>query len=107
MEITGLTILKDLYAGGNTKLAMICNVSPSKSCKSEIFSTLRFSQRAKAIKNKAIIKETTEDDANVMREKICQLKDELLRIKSNDKPKESSGSCSIGWNVHRSLSLKI
>ncbi|KAL0914207.1 hypothetical protein M5K25_017719 [Dendrobium thyrsiflorum] len=58
--------LKDLYAGGNAKLVMICNVSLAKSRKSEIFSTLRFAQRAKAIKNKAIINETTEDDANVL-----------------------------------------
>ncbi|PKU76155.1 Kinesin-like protein KIN12B [Dendrobium catenatum] len=100
-----LTFLLQESLGGNAKLAMICNVSPSKSCKNETFSTLRFAQRAKAIKNKAIVNETTVDDANLLREQIRQLKDELLRMKSNDKSEESNGSCSIGWNVRRSLSL--
>ncbi|KAL0905212.1 hypothetical protein M5K25_027401 [Dendrobium thyrsiflorum] len=100
-----LTFLLQESLGGNAKLAMICNVSPSNSCKGETFSTLRFAQRAKAINNKAIVNETTVDDANVLREQIRQLKDELLRMKSNDKSEESNGSCSTGWNVRRSLSL--
>lgn len=44
------------------------------SCKSESFSTLRFAQRAKAIKNKAVVNEITQDDVNVLREQIRQLK---------------------------------
>lgn len=44
------------------------------SCKSETFSTLRFAQRAKAIKNKAVVNEVTQDDVNVLREVIRQLK---------------------------------
>ncbi|XP_020579712.1 kinesin-like protein KIN-12A isoform X3 [Phalaenopsis equestris] len=100
-----LTFLLQESLGGNAKLAMICNVSPSNSCKSETLSTLRFAQRAKEIRNKATVNETTEDDANVLREQIQQLKDELLRMKSNGKSEENNGSCSSGWNVRRSLSL--
>lgn len=44
------------------------------SCKSETFSTLRFAQRAKAIKNKAVVNEVTEDDVNHLREVIRQLR---------------------------------
>ncbi|PKA57479.1 Kinesin-like protein KIN12B [Apostasia shenzhenica] len=98
-----LTFLLQDSLGGNSKLAMICTISPLQSCKNETLSTLRFAQRAKAIKNKAVINETTEDDVNVLREQIRQLKDELLRMKSNNL--SSDGSKSSGWNVHRSLSL--
>ncbi|KAL5975391.1 TRAFAC class myosin-kinesin ATPase superfamily, partial [Asimina triloba] len=84
--------------GGNAKLAMICAISPAQSCKSETFSTLRFAQRAKAIKNKAVVNEVTENDVKAMRELIRQLKDELQRIKSN-------GGYSTGWDARRSLNL--
>ncbi|KAJ6844708.1 kinesin-like protein KIN-12B [Iris pallida] len=84
---------------------MICAISPSQSCKNETLSTLRFAQRAKAIKNKATINEIRQDDVNVLREQIRQLKDELLRMKSNGSSVESNGSYSTGWNARRSLSL--
>lgn len=44
------------------------------SCKSESLSTLRFAHRAKAIKNKAVVNEVRQDDVNVLREVIRQLK---------------------------------
>ncbi|XP_028550435.1 kinesin-like protein KIN-12A [Dendrobium catenatum] len=100
-----LTFLLQESLGGNAKLAMICAVSPSQRCKSETFSTLRFAQRAKAIKNQAVVNETVEDDVNVLREQIRQLKDELLRIKSNETSTESNNRSSTGWNVQRSLNL--
>lgn len=48
------------------------------SCKSESFSTLRFAQRAKAIKNKAIVNEVMQDDVNHLREVIRQLRVKFL-----------------------------
>ncbi|KAJ1696962.1 hypothetical protein LUZ63_005474 [Rhynchospora breviuscula] len=78
-----LTFLLQESLGGNAKLAMICAVSPSVRCKSESLSTLRFAQRAKAIKNKAVVNETTQDDVNMLREQVRLLRDELVRIKSN------------------------
>ena len=57
---------------------MICAISPAQRCKSETFSTLRFAQRAKAIKNKATINEEMQDDVNVLREVIRQLKVQRL-----------------------------
>ncbi|CAN6447228.1 unnamed protein product [Victoria cruziana] len=101
-----LTFLLQESLGGNAKLAMICAVSPSQSCKSETLSTLRFAQRAKAIHNKAVVNEVTEDDVNVLREQIRQLKDELIRMKSNRSCQaDSGGGYSTGWNARRSLNL--
>ncbi|XP_075512067.1 kinesin-like protein KIN-12B [Primulina tabacum] len=101
-----LTFLLQESLGGNAKLAMICAVSPSQSCKSETFSTLRFAQRAKAIKNKAIVNEEMQDDVNVLREVIRQLKDELHRMKTNGGNQAGqNGAYANGWNARRSLNL--
>ncbi|MQL90771.1 hypothetical protein Taro_023374 [Colocasia esculenta] len=99
-----LTFLLQESLGGNAKLAMICAISPSQSCKNETFSTLRFAKRAKAIKNKAVVNEIMQDDVNVLREQIRQLKDELVRMKSGIAT-DGQGSYSTGWNVRRSLNL--
>uniref|UniRef100_A0A7N0ZWY7 Kinesin motor domain-containing protein n=1 Tax=Kalanchoe fedtschenkoi TaxID=63787 RepID=A0A7N0ZWY7_KALFE len=101
-----LTFLLQDSLGGNAKLAMICAISPAESCRSETFSTLRFAQRAKAIKNKAVVNEVMQDDVKVLREVIRQLKDELVRIKENrDAPANLNGGYSSGWDARRSLSL--
>ncbi|TKY47796.1 Kinesin protein KIN12A [Spatholobus suberectus] len=100
-----LTFLLQESLGGNAKLAMICAISPAQSCRSETFSTLRFAQRAKAIKNKAVVNEVMEDDVNHLRLVIRQLRDELHRIKANGyNPMDSSGGHSAAW-IRRSLSL--
>jgi hypothetical protein len=44
------------------------------SCRSETFSTLRFAQRAKAIKNKAVVNEVMQDNVNHLRQVIRQLR---------------------------------
>ncbi|KAL3507190.1 hypothetical protein ACH5RR_032572 [Cinchona calisaya] len=100
-----LTFLLQESLGGNAKLAMICAISPAQRCKSETFSTLRFAQRAKAIKNKATINEEMQDDVNVLREVIRQLKDELLRMKANANQTNEDGNYTKGWNARRSLNL--
>ncbi|XP_050237294.1 kinesin-like protein KIN-12B [Mercurialis annua] len=93
-----LTFLLQESLGGNAKLAMVCAVSPAKSCKSETFSTLRFAQRAKAIKNKAVVNEEMEEDVNRLREVIRQLRDELHRVKANS-------NNPTGWDTRKSLNL--
>ncbi|KAK1293905.1 Kinesin-like protein KIN12B [Acorus calamus] len=100
-----LTFLLQESLGGNAKLVMICAVSPALSCKNETFSTLRFAQRAKAIKNKAVVNEISQDDVNVLREQIRQLKDELIRMKSNGTTVDINGGYSTGWTARRSLNL--
>ncbi|RDX83173.1 Kinesin-like protein KIN-12B, partial [Mucuna pruriens] len=75
------------------------------SCRSETFSTLRFAQRAKAIKNKAVVNEVMEGDVKHLRQVIRQLRDELHRIKANGyNPMDSSGGHSAAW-IRRSLNL--
>ncbi|CAN6275532.1 unnamed protein product [Urochloa humidicola] len=100
-----LTFLLQESLGGNAKLAMICAVSPSQSCKSETLSTLRFAQRAKAIKNNAVVNEEKVEDVNALREQIRQLKDELHRVKSTGGLEGNNGSSATGWNPRRSLHL--
>jgi len=100
-----LTFLLQESLGGNAKLAMICAVSPSQSCKSETLSTLRFAQRAKAIKNNAVVNEEKVEDVNALREQIRQLKDELHRMKSNGGLEGNNASFASGWNARRSLHL--
>ncbi|KAK4266579.1 hypothetical protein QN277_027476 [Acacia crassicarpa] len=99
-----LTFLLQESLGGNAKLAMVCAISPAQSCRSETFSTLRFAQRAKAIKNKAVVNEVMHDDVNHLREVIRQLRDELHRIKANGFPTDSGGGHSAAW-IKRSLNL--
>ncbi|MCO5611484.1 hypothetical protein L7F22_065737 [Adiantum nelumboides] len=100
-----LTFLLQESLGGNAKLAMICAISPASSCKSETLSTLRFAQRAKSIQNKAVVNEETEDDVKVLREQIRQLKDELMRMKSNETIAGGAGSYSTTWSARRSYNL--
>ncbi|XP_050144128.1 kinesin-like protein KIN-12B [Malus sylvestris] len=93
-----LTFLLQESLGGNAKLAMVCAISPTQSCKSETFSTLRFAQRAKAIKNKAVVNEVMQEDVNQLREVIRQLRDELRRIKAHgNNPAASNGGHSAAW----------
>ncbi|KAG6535452.1 hypothetical protein ZIOFF_000425 [Zingiber officinale] len=99
-----LTFLLQESLGGNAKLAMICAISPLRSCKNETLSTLRFAQRAKSIKNKAVVNEVMQDDVNVLREQIRLLKDELLRMKSNGSS-DNNGGYSTAWNARRSLHI--
>ncbi|KAH7521529.1 hypothetical protein FEM48_Zijuj07G0043200 [Ziziphus jujuba var. spinosa] len=100
-----LTFLLQESLGGNAKLAMVCAISPTQSCKSETFSTLRFAQRAKAIKNKAMVNEVMQDDVNHLREVIRQLRDELHRIKANgSNPVDSNGGHTAA-RIRRSLNL--
>ncbi|KAJ6319616.1 hypothetical protein OIU78_015097 [Salix suchowensis] len=86
-----LTFLLQESLGGNAKLVMVCAISPAQSCKSETFSTLRFAQRAKAVKNKAVVNEEMEGDVNHLREVIRQLRDELHRVKANSN--NPTGNC--------------
>lgn len=60
--------------GGNAKTLMIANISPAACSFFETYSTLKFAQRAKMIKNDAVINEDT--TANVK-----QLKSEIRKLK--------------------------
>ncbi|KAK4761153.1 hypothetical protein SAY87_006046 [Trapa incisa] len=101
-----LTFLLQESLGGNAKLAMVCAISPAQSCKNETFSTLRFAQRAKAIKNKAVVNEEVQEDVKYLRGVIRQLKDELFRIKANGNTLSGSSGCHLtGQDIRRSMNI--
>lgn len=53
-----LTRILENALGGNSKTIMICAISPALSNYEETLSTLRYADRAKQIKNKAVINMT-------------------------------------------------
>ncbi|XP_031100567.1 kinesin-like protein KIN-12E [Ipomoea triloba] len=77
-----LTFLLQDSLGGNAKTIIIANVSPSNSCSLETLSTLKFAQRAKFIKNHAVVNEDASGDVIAMRMQIQNLKKEVARLRS-------------------------
>eukprot|EP00258_Populus_trichocarpa_P038701 XP_024454720.1 kinesin-like protein KIN-12E [Populus trichocarpa] len=77
-----LTFLLQDSLGGNSKTIIIANISPSLCCSLETLSTLKFAQRAKFIKNNAIVNEDASGDVILMRLQIQQLKKEVSRLRS-------------------------
>ncbi|XP_078437398.1 kinesin-like protein KIN-12G [Wolffia australiana] len=77
-----LTFLLQDSLGGNSKTIIIANISPSNCCALETLSTLKFAQRAKFIRNNAVINEEASGDVLTMRLQIQQLKQEVSRLKS-------------------------
>lgn len=75
-----LTFLLQDSLGGNSKTTIIANISPSSCCAAETLSTLKFAQRAKYIRNNAIINEDASGDVLSMRLEIQNLKKELSRL---------------------------
>ncbi|XP_061360312.1 kinesin-like protein KIN-12E [Gastrolobium bilobum] len=76
-----LTFLLQDSLGGNSKTIIIANISPSTCCSLETLSTLKFAQRAKFIKNNAIVNEDASGDVIAMRIQIQQLKKEVSRLR--------------------------
>ncbi|KAK3256139.1 hypothetical protein CYMTET_34711 [Cymbomonas tetramitiformis] len=74
-----LTFLLQDSLGGNARTMMIATVSPSSSCMGETLSTLRFAQRAKCIRNKAVVNEDSSGDVKQLKDQIRRLKEELAR----------------------------
>lgn len=70
-------ILRDSL-GGNSKTAIIANISPSHLNLNETLSTLKFAQRAKLIKNQAVINEDSSGTIVLLKNEIKFLKKELI-----------------------------
>ncbi|KNA12210.1 hypothetical protein SOVF_127820 [Spinacia oleracea] len=77
-----LTFLLQDSLGGNAKTTIIANISPSICCSVETLSTLKFAQRAKFLKNNAIVNEDASGDVLAMRMQIQQLKKEVSHLRS-------------------------
>ncbi|KAE8656724.1 Alpha/beta-Hydrolases superfamily protein [Hibiscus syriacus] len=76
-----LTFFLQDSLGGNAKTTIIANISPSNCCSLETLSTLKFAQRAKFIKNNAVVNEDASGDVVAMRLQIQQLKKEVSRLR--------------------------
>ena len=83
-------ILRDSL-GGNSKTAIIANISPAYSNLNETFSTLKFAQRAKLIQNKAVINEDSSGTLVLLKNEVQKLKRDLNeQIRLNALLKESN-----------------
>uniref|UniRef100_A0A3Q1C3K9 Kinesin motor domain-containing protein n=1 Tax=Amphiprion ocellaris TaxID=80972 RepID=A0A3Q1C3K9_AMPOC len=77
-----LTFLLRDSLGGNAKTYIIANVHPGSKCFGETLSTLQFAQRAKLIKNKAVINEDTQGNVRQLQAEVKKLKEQLQRALS-------------------------
>ncbi|NXX74475.1 KIF15 protein, partial [Urocolius indicus] len=77
-----LTFLLRDSLGGNAKTCIIANVHPGSRCFGETLSTLNFAQRAKLIKNKAVINEDTQGNVNQLQAEVKKLKEQLAQLTS-------------------------
>ncbi|KAF7485524.1 Hypothetical predicted protein [Marmota monax] len=80
--------LKDSL-GGNAKTAIIVNVHPGSRCFGETLSTLNFAQRAKLIKNKAVVNEDTQGNVSQLQAEVKRLKEQLAQLTSGQTLPES------------------
>ncbi|XP_063040625.1 kinesin-like protein KIF15 isoform X2 [Engraulis encrasicolus] len=74
-----LTFLLKDSLGGNAKTFIIANVHPGSKCFGETWSTLQFAQRAKLIKNKAMINEDTQGNVRQLQAEVKKLKEQLAQ----------------------------
>ena len=72
-----LTFLLRDSLGGNSKTTIIANITPGAVSCGETLSTLKFAQRAKLIKNKAVINEESSSTIHLLKAEIRRLKMEL------------------------------
>eukprot|EP00978_Attheya_sp_CCMP212_P020638 scaffold59287_cov53-Attheya_sp.AAC.1 len=69
-------LLRDSW-GGNSKTCLVATVSPSTASMPETISTLKFAQRAKMIKNRAVLNENTTDTIVSLKSEVDRLRSEL------------------------------
>ncbi|XP_066386122.1 kinesin-like protein KIN-12G [Miscanthus floridulus] len=92
-----LTFLLQDSLGGNSKTTIIANISPSSCCAAETLSTLKFAQRAKYIRNNAIINEDASGDVLSMRLQIQNLKKVISRLQGQLGSDKTEGIASHGF----------
>ena len=76
-----LTMLLRDSLGGNSKTALIATVSATEDCLAETLSTLKFAQRAKLVRNKAVVNEDTTGSVAALQTEIKQLRAQLLEFR--------------------------
>ncbi|XP_057715378.1 kinesin-like protein KIF15 isoform X1 [Corythoichthys intestinalis] len=78
-----LTFLLRDSLGGNAQTYIIANVHPGSKCFGETLSTLQFAQRAKLIKNKAVVNEDTQGNVRQLQAEVKKLKEQLAQALSS------------------------
>ncbi|XP_074754241.1 kinesin-like protein KIF15 [Athene noctua] len=91
-----LTFLLRDSLGGNAKTCIIANVHPGSRCFGETLSTLNFAQRAKLIKNKAVINEDTQGNVSQLQAEVKKLKEQLAKLNSVRDISVSNGAVERG-----------
>jgi kinesin family member 15 len=75
---------------------MIANVSPCSTSIGETLSTLKFAQRTKLIKNRAVINEDSSGTVSILKDEIKRLKLEIKNLKLggyiSETPQDNSNS---------------
>ncbi|XP_052400045.1 kinesin-like protein KIF15-A isoform X2 [Carassius gibelio] len=87
-----LTFLLRDSLGGNAKTFIIANVHPGSKCFGETLSTLQFAQRAKLIKNKAMVNEDTQGNVSQLQAEVRKLKEQLAQALSQARVIETTPS---------------
>uniref|UniRef100_A0ACB8FU11 Uncharacterized protein n=1 Tax=Sphaerodactylus townsendi TaxID=933632 RepID=A0ACB8FU11_9SAUR len=77
-----LTFLLRDSLGGNAKTCIIANIHPGSRYFGETLSTLNFAQRAKLIKNKAVVNEDTQGNVKQLQTELKKLKEQLALLTS-------------------------
>ncbi|XP_062473156.1 kinesin-like protein KIF15 [Pezoporus occidentalis] len=96
-----LTFLLRDSLGGNAKTCIIANVHPGSRCFGETLSTLNFAQRAKLIKNKAVVNEDTQGNVRQLQAEVKKLKEQLSQLTSMPSMRDisvSQGAVEKGHN---------
>jgi hypothetical protein len=88
---SALTRILQNALGGNSKTYMICAIRPGAKFFEETLSTLRYADRAKQIKNKAVVNESPQDKM------IRELREENERLK---KALEGAGGAGTVKNIN-------
>lgn len=90
-------LLRDSW-GGNSKTCLVATVTPSLSSISETISTLKFAQRAKLVKNRAVLNENTCGSVSDLQAEVARLRVELelkngsqQQVHSGDQPSIDQG----------------
>ncbi|KAJ2285349.1 hypothetical protein IWW55_007284, partial [Coemansia sp. RSA 2706] len=78
-----LTFLLRDSLGGNSVTFIIANVSPAVCNDVETASTLRFAQRAKMIRNKAVVNQDMQGNVAQLQAEIQRLKSQVAQLKSS------------------------
>ncbi|XP_063160102.1 kinesin-like protein KIF15 [Candoia aspera] len=94
-----LTFLLRDSLGGNAKTCIIANVHPGARCFGETLSTLNFAQRAKLIKNKAVVNEDTQGNVKQLQSEVRKLKEQLALLTSGHSVNDISSAATIVHNV--------